>query len=226
MSKNVLILGGTAEAFDLADKLNKEHPDWKIISSLAGRTESPKMPIGETRVGGFGGVDGLIKFIEDNQINKVIDATHPFAKIISNNAVIAAKHCGIAHQVINRLEWEKQPDDNWITVNSIEEAAQSLPKNAIAFLALGRQYIDAFNSRSDCQFIVRMVDKPSQIGLVSYQLILGKPAQDADKELALFNQHEITHLVTRNSGGERSYAKITAARLANLPVIMIARPQD
>lgn len=226
MSKTILILSGTAEANKLAAQLHKIHKDWRIISSLAGRTQNPKIPIGETRIGGFGGVDGLIDYISKQNVDKIYDATHPYAINISKNAVQAAQQSGIDYERIERAPWEKTKDDNWIEVVSIEAAAEKLPKNARVFLALGRQYIDAFERRTDCHFIVRMVDQQNDVPLGSYEIIQGLPNSAACDEQKLFTLHNITHLITRNSGGEKSYAKIIAAREAQLPVIMIKRPND
>lgn len=226
MSKTILILSGTAEAFDLAAKLQKEQPDWRIISSLAGRTQNPKLPDGEIRIGGFGGVEGLIDYISKQNVDKIYDATHPYALNITKNAIHAAQQSGIEYEKIERAPWEKTKDDNWIEVASIQEAADRLPENATAFLALGRQYIKAFEHRADCHFIVRMVDQPDDVPLSSYEIIQGLPNSAASDEQRLFTRHNITHLVTRNSGGEKSYAKIIAARDAQIPVIMIQRPKD
>ncbi|MBO6918346.1 MAG: cobalt-precorrin-6A reductase [Rhizobiaceae bacterium] len=226
MSKTILILSGTAEGFALAQQLHEEHPNWRIISSLAGRTKNPNLPIGEIRIGGFGGTEGLIDYISKQKVDKVIDATHPYAKTISENAKQAAKTCAIEYQKIERPAWQQTEGDNWTEVQSIEEAADIAPKNATVFLALGRQYIDAFQHRSDCHFIVRMVDHSDDVPLRSYKLILGRPNENSEDEQKLFLEHEITHLITRNSGGEKSYAKIIAARDAKIPVIMIQRPKD
>ncbi len=226
MSKTILILAGTAEANELTAQLHKNHKDWRIISSLAGRTQNPKLPIGETRLGGFGGVAGLIEYISKQNVDKIYDATHPFALNISKNAVQAAQHCGIEYEKIDRIPWEKTHDDKWIEVGSIEEAANVLPEKATVFLALGRQYIDAFEHRADCHFIVRMVDQPDDIPLQSFKIILGLPNNNPADEQILFLENNITHLITRNSGGKKSYAKIIAARDAQIPVIMIKRPND
>lgn len=226
MSKTILILSGTAEGFALAQQLHEEHPNWRIISSLAGRTKNPNLPIGEIRIGGFGGTEGLIDYISKQKVDKIIDATHPYAKTISENAERAAKDCAIEYQKIERPAWQQTDGDNWTEVQSIKEAADILPKNATVFLALGRQYIDAFQHRSDCHFIVRMVDHSDDVPLSSYKLILGRPNVNSEDERQLFFKHKITHLIARNSGGEKSYAKIIAARDAKIQVIMIQRPKD
>lgn len=218
----ILILGGTAEARMLAARLVAEGDH--VITSLAGRTAEPLATAGELRIGGFGGAEGLAAYLRAEGITRLIDATHPYAVRISDNARIAAAAAGIALEQVVRPGWAPCEGDRWIVVCSLEAAAATLPAAACAFLALGRQYISAFAARRDCHFVLRMVDPPATApDFASFDLIVGKPSADAADEAALFRQHRITHLVCRNSGGEAGYGKIAAARLLELPVVMIGR---
>jgi precorrin-6A/cobalt-precorrin-6A reductase len=226
MSKTVLLLGGTAEAIAMYNQLVKTNPDWRIIYSLAGRTQSPETVDGEINIGGFGGIQGLVQYLDENKIDKLIDVTHPFAMNISQNAKDACQICNVPYEAVLRSEWLQQAGDSWIEVETINEAANTLPQNAKPFLALGRQYLSAFDHRTDCDFVVRMVDAPTEKpSLAQHQIILGKPSNQAQEELTLLRHHNITHLVSRNSGGSRSYAKIEAARMGQIPVIMIRQPK-
>lgn len=219
----VLILGGTAEAAALAEKL-VARGDVAVVTSLAGRTTNPVLPPGEVRIGGFGGAEGLAAYIRENGITRIIDATHPFARRISENAIQAAAETGIALEHLVRLGWVSQRGDRWQEVSSLEEAAQALPADATVFLALGRQYLDAFAARSDCRFVIRMVDAPAEpLPFANHLLMLGKPSADPTREAELFAAHGITHLVCRNSGGAAGYGKIVAAREMGLPVVMVGR---
>lgn len=219
--KKLLILGGTREAAKLASELNASG-EWDVITSLAGRTKEPQPIAGKTRIGGFGGAEGLASYLRQEGISKVIDATHPFASTISANAVKACEAANVPLEVHTRKPWEKQQGDNWIEVQSLEEAANALPKGARVFLALGRQYLDAFKPRTDCHFIIRMVDEPEKpLDFQSYEIIAAKPSENSEEEAALFRDRQVTHLVCRNSGGDGAYAKIVAARNMRLPVIMI-----
>jgi Precorrin-6x reductase len=220
--EKILILGGTADARERAARLvARGH---HVITSLAGRTTDPFLPAGEVRIGGFGGPEGLARYLFENGITRVIDATHPFAHRISENARIACAAAGVPLEQLARPAWGRQPDDDWIEVTSLEDAAAALPAEACVFLALGRQYLSAFESRQDCHFVVRMVDPPGvPLGFASFDLILGKPSSDPSEEQALLEAHRITHLVCRNSGGEAGYGKIVAARQLGIPVIMIGR---
>jgi precorrin-6A/cobalt-precorrin-6A reductase len=220
--QKILILGGTAEARLLAAQLIEE--GHSVTTSLAGRTVDPVLPDGEVRIGGFGGADGLAAYLRDEQFDRMIDATHPFARRISENAIKASAISGIPLEQRLRPRWQKQPGDRWKSVATLEAAAEALPQAATVFLALGRQYLDAFIGRDDCRFVIRMVDPPeTPLGFSDHMLVLGKPASDPDREADLFSAHGITHLVCRNSGGPAGYAKIIAARRLALPVIMIER---
>ncbi|MEM8541332.1 MAG: precorrin-6A/cobalt-precorrin-6A reductase, partial [Pseudomonadota bacterium] len=176
MNEVILILGGTKEASELAESLVHEKPKARVISSLAGRTKEPAPVLGEVRIGGFGGADGLARFITQNEVTQLIDATHPFAKNISKNARLAAAMTEVSLAVRQRQPWKKQPGDHWIEVADLETARDAIPAASRVLLALGSQYIAAFASRSDVHFIIRMVDEPSQaLPFDNFKLELGKP---------------------------------------------------
>ena len=220
--QKILILGGTAEARHLAERLVGE--GHHVTTSLAGRTVDPILPAGAVRIGGFGGADGLAVYLKNEGFDRMIDATHPFARRISENAIKAAAISGVPLEQRLRPRWQKQPGDRWRSVATLKAAAAALPSGATVFLALGRQYLDAFVGRDDCRFVVRMVDAPEQpLAFADYSLVLGKPASDPDREADLMTAYGVTHLVCRNSGGPAGYPKILAARQLALPVVMLER---
>jgi precorrin-6A/cobalt-precorrin-6A reductase len=217
----VLILGGIREAAGLANILVEQ--GHRVISSLAGRTKEPVPIAGEVRVGGFGGAEGLATYIKANAIDVLIDATHPFARNISANALKAAEIANIALIIYARATWQQQAGDHWIEVENLDAARKAIPENARVLLALGSQHIAPFAGRDDVYFVVRMVDEPSEpLQLPSYTLVLGKPG-DTVAETQLLQKHGISHIVCRNSGGVGAYSKIEAARQLGLPVIIINR---
>lgn len=222
MSEVILILGGTKEAAELAENLVHQKPDARIISSLAGRTKEPSPVKGEVRIGGFGGADGLAHYLATNAVTQLIDATHPFAKNISKNAQKAAKLANVELETRHRRPWQKQAGDNWIEVPDLAAARDTIPSNARVLLALGSQHIALFASRDDVHFLVRMVDPPqTPLPFKLNTLELGRPGNLAH-ETGLLEQHKISHIVCRNSGGTGAYAKIEAARALKLPVIIVA----
>lgn len=217
----ILILGGTTEANALASLL----VDWpvKAITSLAGRTRNPTPVEGDLRSGGFGGAQGLADYIAQANIDLIVDATHPYASRISANAQHAADLTECALIRLERPAWPMQAGDRWQIVADESAAAVALPSHATVFLALGRQHIAPFASRNDLHFIMRMID-PAEVALPPHhQVVLAKPAGVA-QETAFLQAKHISHIVSRNSGGSTSYAKIEAARALGLTVIMIARP--
>lgn len=223
-SATILILGGTREAADLAKELVAIKPEARIITSLAGRTKEPAPLDGEVRTGGFGGVEGLVHYLRETGVTRMIDATHPFARQISANAIEAAKLAGIELEVRTRKPWARQLGDNWIEVETLEAARDAIPTGAKVLLALGSQHISQFAARDDVHFVVRMIDKPElPLDLPNHALVLGRPGNTPAVETMLLIAHSITHIVCRNSGGKAAYAKIEAARELGLPVIMISR---
>ena len=223
-ARAILILGGTAEARKLASRL-AGRGDLRVITSLAGRTHAPATPAGEVRIGGFGGVAGLVAYLKSEGIAAVIDATHPFATTMSGNAVESCRQVSIPHVRLERPAWKPEIGDNWTNVEDEAAACAATPAGATAFLALGSQYLAAFVAREDLSYVVRMIDPPSARPPGNWVVITGKPSASADEEAALFSAHGISHLVCRNSGGTAGYAKIAAARDLGLPVVMIEQPE-
>lgn len=218
----ILILGGTAEASKLAARLMES--GYRVISSLAGRTKDPARLEGEVRIGGFGGVAGLCDYIARQHVALLIDATHPFATQISDNAIVAAAATDVPFVRLERPAWLQRPGDAWTTAMTLEEAVAAIPTRARVLLALGRQHIAPFARRGDVHFVVRMIDPPEvPLGLIDYELELSKPGS-LEEETAFLRAKRLSHIVCRNSGGTASYAKIRAARELGLPVIMIERP--
>ncbi len=221
MMSTILILGGTTEAAALAVRLTAR--GIPVTTSLAGRTREPLPLKGQTRTGGFGGPQGLAAYIRENAISVLVDMTHPFATQISLNARKAAELTGIKLIQWHRPAWEKLDGDTWLEVPGIAAAVNAIPPNARALLALGSQHIAPFAARQDVHYLIRMIDPPpAPLPLQDHELLLAKPGS-VEEEFALLRDKHITHIICRNSGGKASYAKVAAARLLGLPVIMIAR---
>lgn len=213
----ILILGGTGEARRLASRLPGE-----VISSLAGRVTDPRLPEGEVRIGGFGGVDGLVEWLRANDISAVVDATHPFAAGITANAVAATARVGVPLLVLRRPGWTPEPGDDWRWVDSLAEAAADLPGQRV-FLTTGRQDIGMF---AECPqyFLARSVESPEPPLPQRLHVLLDRGPFTVDGEVALMREHAIDVLVTKDSGGEQTAAKLVAARRLGLPVVVVRRP--
>ncbi|MEV0085982.1 cobalt-precorrin-6A reductase [Saccharopolyspora sp. NPDC050642] len=219
----VLVLGGTGEARKLAERL-AERPDLRVTSSLAGRVREPQLPLGEVRVGGFGGVDGLADWIRREQVDAVVDATHPFAGTITENAVAAAERAGCPILVLRRTAWRPGPGDDWRAASSLAAAAELLPGlGERIFLTTGRQGLAHF-AALDLRFLVRTVDPPEPPLPPHTTVLLARGPFTVDDELALLREHRIDVVVTKNSGGSMTSAKLTAARELGLPVVVVQRP--
>lgn len=222
--KKILILGGTGDAAELARRVALLQ-GVEVISSLAGRTRKPAEVAGNVRVGGFGGEVGLGEFLQNETIDVVVDATHPFARQISFNAAAACLACGVEHLMLIRPAWEKMPGDQWIEVESNEMAAQVLVGFKRVFLTIGRQELGVFSNWQDIWFLMRMIDPPTpQIRIPKGELLLAKGPFSLAEERALLVKYGIEVIVSKNSGGEATYAKIVAARELGLPVVMVQRP--
>lgn len=221
---SLLILGGTGDASELA-AMASTIPGLKVRVSLAGRTSQPGEVCGIVRIGGFGGIDGLVTYLQTEQIDLLIDATHPFASQISWNAAAAVKEVGIPSLMLVRPAWDKDKNDNWIEVESVEAAANILPSLAKrVFLTIGRQQLAPFANLNNIWFLMRAIDSPSpDTPLPQGKLLLARGPFSLEDEKKLLLEYEIDTIVSKNSGGGATYAKIIAARELGIKVVMVQR---
>jgi precorrin-6A/cobalt-precorrin-6A reductase len=217
----ILLLGGTGEARSLARTLVAA--GFEVVSSLAGRTTDARLPVGEVRQGGFGGAAGLVEWLRDNSVDAVVDATHPFAATMTEHAVAAARGLDIPLLVLRRPGWTPVPGDNWLWAGTATSAAKMLPTlGTRAFLTTGRQGLNAF-ADTGLWMLARCVDAPNPRPTWC-TVVLDRGPYDVSGELTLLRQHQIDVLVTKNSGGSMTAAKLEAARRLRVPVVLIERP--
>jgi precorrin-6A/cobalt-precorrin-6A reductase len=216
----VLLLGGTFEARTLAARL---HPGVDVISSLAGRVPDPALPVGEVRIGGFGGVDGLRRWVIDEKVDAVVDATHPYAATITANAAEACRVSGIPLLVLARPAW---PPADAILVDSDVGAAKAVQDNGFKriFVTTGRSGVNVFRG-VDAWFLIRAVTAPDPQTLPPrHEVLLSRGPYRYDDEHALLTQHRIDCLVTKNSGGDMTRPKLDAAAALGVSIVMVDRP--
>jgi precorrin-6A/cobalt-precorrin-6A reductase len=223
---NVLVLGGTGEARRLAAAL-QARPGFTVTSSLAGRVAVPALPGGEVRIGGFGGVDGLVAWLRGARTDAVVDATHPFAARMTANAVAAAEAAGVPLLLLRRRGWKEGPGDRWHRVPDAPAAAALLPSlGERVFLATGRGDLPVFAELADMWFLLRAVDPIPPPLPPCHHVVLARGPFTADAERSLLREHRIDVVVTRDSGGEMTAAKLVAARELGLPVVLLDRPTE
>lgn len=221
---HVLVLGGTTEARELADALAARR-DVRVTTSLAGRVSRPRAQAGDVRIGGFGGAEGLAAWLREHEVDAVVDATHPFATAITANAARAAAATGVPAVVLRRPGWRPGPGDRWHPVDSLTEAAALLPSlGHRVFLTTGRLGLSAFAGLTALRFLVRSVEAPEPPLPPHTDVTLARGPFTADGERALLREHRIDVLVTKDSGGEATAAKLVAARDLGLPVVVVRRP--
>ncbi|MGQ4616059.1 cobalt-precorrin-6A reductase [Nocardia sp. R7R-8] len=220
----VLILGGTREARELAHLVSGER-GFEIVSSLAGRVRAPLLPEGEVRIGGFGGAEGLRAWLAANDVAAMVDATHPFAAAISVNAAVAAQVSGVPLVHLRRPGWAEQAGDRWTRVPDLAAAATEVTGlGSRVFLTIGRQGVTAFAGLDRHWFLIRAIDPPEGMLPSRHELLLARGPFAVADEARLLAEHRIDVLVTKDSGGEQTEAKLAAARAAGIPVVVVDRP--
>ncbi|MFC8227699.1 cobalt-precorrin-6A reductase [Streptomyces sp. NPDC057287] len=224
MSLHVLLLGGTTEARRLAESLVAVD-GIRVTSSLAGRVARPRLPPGEVRVGGFGGAEGMAEWLRAHRVDAVIDATHPFAETISFNAASAAAAVHVPLLALRRPGWVPVEGDRWHAADSLAGAAELLPAlGSRVFLTTGRMGLAAFAALDELWFLMRSVDAPEPPYPARTEVLLDRGPFTLEGERELVRRHGIDVLVTKDSGGDATAPKLTAAREAGIPVVVVGRP--
>jgi precorrin-6A/cobalt-precorrin-6A reductase len=221
----ILILGGTTEARELAERL-AGRAGFDVVVSLAGRTKSPAPQPVRLRTGGFGGAAGLADYLVSEKIDALIDATHPYASVISANASAAARRTGVPLIAVRRPPWVMADGDRWKEVADVSTAVRALgdPPRRI-FVTLGRNELGALVDVPQHFYLIRSVDPvepPLPLPHAVYVTARG-PFSEAD-DCALMRRHGIDTVIAKNSGGAATYGKIAAARALGIEVIMLRRP--
>ncbi|TWG04075.1 precorrin-6A reductase [Streptomyces brevispora] len=223
---HVLVLGGTTEARRLAGLLVAALPAGaRVTSSQAGRVTGPRLPPGEVRIGGFGGVEGLAAWLRTHQVDALIDATHPFAGTISFHAAAGAAAAHVPLLALRRPNWVPGDGDDWHPVASLAEAAEALPPlGARVFLTTGRTGLAAFAGLDALWFLARSVEAPEPPYPARLEVLLDRGPFTLDGERELIRRHHIDVVVTKDSGGAATAPKLAAAREARIPVVVVRRP--
>ena len=225
---NILIFFGTGDANRIAaDLLQEFGSDVRLQLSLAGRTSAPRLPDGiPVRIGGFGGAEGIISCLGSEKIDLVIDATHPYATQISSHIAQACHAVATPCIQFQRSAWQKTDKDRWIIVRSLAEAAQILPEHGKrALIASGRKDLAHFEGLEKTWLLVRTVESPKDpFNLTLGEWLIARGPFTVEGEIELLQRHKIDVIVSKNSGGDATEAKILAARELNIPIIMVERP--
>jgi precorrin-6A/cobalt-precorrin-6A reductase len=204
--------------------------DLVVVTSLAGRTTTPSAQPGLMRVGGFGGVDGLAAYLRSEEISLVVDATHPFAAVMRWHALDACRIEGVPRLRVERPPWSPGPGDLWTSVASMQAAAALVVRRRPehVFLTIGRGELDVFTGAADGRrrWLIRSIEPPEPLTLAPARVVLDRGPFTEASEAELMSANGIDLLVSKNSGGEATAAKLAAARLLGVEVIMVERPSS
>ncbi|WP_317495385.1 cobalt-precorrin-6A reductase [Haloechinothrix sp. LS1_15] len=223
MDYPLLLLGGTAEARTLAAELTDRGV--RVISSLAGRVDRPRLPAGEVRIGGFGGAEGLAAWLREQRVRAVVDATHPFAERISAAAVAASRQAGVELLRLERPGWDRTDSEQWRWVSSLDEAAQLAGQlGERVFLTTGRQGLAAFADNREQWFLIRCVEQPDPPLPERCSIVLSRGPYTVEGERELMREYGIEVLITKDSGGSMTAAKLEAAQQLGVTVLAVRRP--
>ncbi|WP_420863355.1 cobalt-precorrin-6A reductase [Algirhabdus cladophorae] len=223
MSRRILVLAGTGEAKELCARLRDADID--AVASLAGATRTPDALAVTTRHGGFGGADAFADYLAQEDIQAVVDATHPFASAMSLRSAEVCRTRGVGYLQLLRPAWASQKGDQWTLIDQEEDAARIIGPRSTVFLATGRQTLERFVNLQGRRVICRQIDPPTKpFPFEGGEYLIGRPPFTVLDETILFRQLGVDWLVVKNAGGTASRSKLDAARALKLRVAMINRP--
>ncbi len=219
----ILLLAGTSEARDLARLLSDR--GHRVTASLAGATRAPRALGCETRLGGFGGRQGFLRWLDANRVDLVVDATHPFASTITARTAEICAARKLPYILVQRPPWPVEAADRQFEIGTAADARAHLSGGARVFLATGRQTLDSFHVLADCQLFCRQIDPPdAPFPFANGEYVIGRPPFSVEEEVALFTRLGIDVLIVKNSGGAASASKLVAAGSLGLTTLMMRRP--
>jgi precorrin-6A/cobalt-precorrin-6A reductase len=145
---------------------------------------------------------------------------------MSANALAACRATDTPLAMFTRPPWTREAGDRWIEVATMDEAVNAVGTSPrTVFLTQGRLQLAAFARAPQHRYIVRTIDRPAKIDVLpDCKLILARGPFSLAEELALMQREQIETLVTKNSGGRATYAKIEAARTLGIEVVILRRP--
>ena len=222
---SILLFAGTTEATQIAETLVRDH-HVDVLSSLAGVTTDPVQRFGRIRSGSFGGTEGLIRHLRTQPVDAIVDATHPFAAVMPFHVAAAAKATSIPHCRVVRPAWVPTSEDHWTEVVDLVGAAEALRAHGArrVMLSIGRQGVAHFADLDDW-FLIRAIEGPDEVPR-HHQLIMSRGPFALESERELLRTHRIDVIVTKNSGGDSTSAKLICARELGIHVVMVARPRQ
>lgn len=224
--QRILILGGTTEASILVRRLADQDQNLDVILSFAGRTAAPHHTSRNVRIGGFGGAEGLARYLRRENIDAVIDATHPFAARMRWNAMEACSAENIPRLRLERGPWLRHAGDLWHEVPDIDQASAALAWSQRIFLTIGRQELAAFEGYAAKWFLIRAIEPPDLDPPLPGEILLARGPFTVESELELLTTRRIDTIVSKNSGGSATEAKLIAARQLGIKVVMVERPPN
>lgn len=214
----VLLLGGTGDALKLARRLTP-----RDVYSLAGLGKVPDDLPCRLRVGGFGGSEGLVRFLQAEGIELIVDATHPYAAQMSAHAATAGRIAKVSCWALRRPPWEPSVGDDWRISDDWDAMRAALTDFSRPLFTLGREplaHLDEIPAHQ--HWTIRCLDPHP--GADRARIIAARGPFTIEGERALFDENRFDVVVSKNSGGAATEAKLDVARERGLPVIMLRRP--
>jgi len=176
------------------------------------------------------------EFIRNQGIHLVIDATHPHARLVSEEIQEACGRTGVRLERCLRAEGEQNKARDWVEVDSIQEAVSFLSSvSGVIFATTGSKELEALCQIPDYQKRVyarvlptsNVLKKCEKLGITGSHLIAMQGPFSTEMNTLFFRQTKAEWLLTKDSGRAGGFQeKVEAARENGTRVVVIRRPEE
>ncbi|GKT02953.1 precorrin-6A reductase [Furfurilactobacillus entadae] len=227
----ILLIGGTSESLVVADMLTAQHIPF-MLSVTTGYGNTLAHQHAQTVVETMFTPETLTTFIKDHHITVIIDASHPFAQVISQLAMTIAAQTAVAYVRYERTH-PQLTGDHIVTVTSQAEALAYLAAHdGNVYLSTGSKtaadYATALGvDRLQVRVLptASVLEKLTTAGFSAHQIDALCGPFSTELNVALFERAAAKILVTKNSGDRGGMSeKVAAAQQLNLTVLIIEAP--
>ncbi len=176
------------------------------------------------------------EFIRNQGIHLVIDATHPHARLVSEEIQEACGRTGVRLERCLRAEGEQKKARDWVEVDSIQEAVSFLSSvSGVIFATTGSKELEALCQIPDYQKRVyarvlptsNVLKKCEKLGITGSHLIAMQGPFSTEMNTLFLRQTKAEWLLTKDSGRAGGFQeKVEAARENGTRVVVIRRPEE
>lgn len=232
----ILIFGGTSDSLEFAEILNDMGEDY-VLSVATDYGENLAKPYAKNIVAKRMDEIGIEKYIKENNIDLVLDMTHPYAVEVSKNVIDACENTGAKYMRFERARLiEYAVHDNLHLVKDYPAAVEFLNSRKDlkrVFLGTGSNNLELFcKELVDKEIFPRVIPSPSiiekctDLGISYSNIVAMQGPYSTELNMGMLNHFDCDVLVTKESGASGGFIeKVEACTMLGIDAVIIDRPK-